>query len=55
MEPFIVFAASIVLVVTGVVDPEIKDKKTLVEVYETQVSTPAPRLKKNQNLNQNLS
>ena len=46
MEPFIVFAASIVLVVTGVVDPEIKDKKTLVEVYETQVSTPAPKVEK---------
>ena len=42
MEPIIVLAAGAILVVTGIVNPDLKDKKTLTEVYNTMVSTPAP-------------
>ena len=42
MDPIIVIAAGVVLVATGTVDPNFKDKETLAEIIKTEVSTPEP-------------
>ena len=46
MDPFIVLAAGIILVVTGAIDPLIKNKEDVAQAPKTEVSTPAPEPKK---------
>ena len=46
MDPIIVIAAGIILVVTGAIDPLIKNKEDVAQAPKTEVSTPAPEPKK---------
>ena len=46
MDPIVVIAASIILVVTGTLDPIIKNKEDVAQATKTEVSTPAPEPKK---------
>ena len=42
MDPIIVIAAGIILVVTGAIDPLIKNKEDVAQAPNTEVSRPAP-------------
>ena len=46
MDPILVIAAGIILVVTGVIDHLIKNKDDVSKAPKTEVSTPAPEPKK---------
>ena len=45
MDPILVIAAGIILVVTGAIDPLIKNKEDVAQAPKTEVSTPAPEPK----------
>ena len=46
MDPIIVIAAGIILVVTGAIDPLIKNKEDVAQAPKTEVSPPDPDPKK---------
>ena len=46
MDPILVIAAGIILVVTGAIDPLIKNKEDVAQAPKTEVSTPAPEPKR---------